>query len=46
VMKNALTLNDQFLSRPRQSNCMLLCTTNNVVGSCQASCPTTTTTCP
>jgi Flp pilus assembly protein TadG len=46
VMKTALTLKDQFYTRPRQSNCMLLCTTNNVVSSCQTSCPTTTTTCP
>jgi Flp pilus assembly protein TadG len=46
VMKTALTLNDQFYTRPRQSSCMLLCTTNNVLSSCQQSCPTTTTTCP
>jgi Flp pilus assembly protein TadG len=46
VMKTALTLNDQFYTRPRQSSCMLLCTTNNLISSCQQSCPTTTTTCP
>ena len=46
VMKTALTLSDQFYTRPRQSTCMLLCTTNNNLSSCQQSCPTTTTTCP
>ncbi|MDR3464821.1 MAG: pilus assembly protein [Xanthobacteraceae bacterium] len=46
VMKTALTLQDQFFTRPRQSTCMLLCTTNNVLSSCQTNCPTTTTTCP
>jgi len=46
VMKTALTLNDQFFTRPRQSTCMLLCTTDNVASSCQSSCPTTFTTCP
>jgi len=40
VMKTPLTLHDQFFTRPRQSSCMELCTTNNNPASCQ-SCPTT-----
>ena len=46
VMKTALTLHDQFFTRPRQSSCMLLCTTDQTPSSCQSSCPTTFTTCP
>jgi Flp pilus assembly protein TadG len=46
VLKSALTLQDQFFTRPRQSACMLFCTTDSAPSSCQSTCPTTTTTCP
>jgi len=49
VMKTALTLNDQFFTRPRQApspGCMLLCTVDGDPTSCQSSCPTTFTICP
>jgi Flp pilus assembly protein TadG len=47
VMKTSVTLTDQFFTRPRQSTCMLLCTTDGSASSCQTSCPTTQpTSCP